>query len=167
VVSFTPRSLYSWVRAPGTDCTNGWVGPRAVLDTVAKRKIPSPRRESNPRTPHRPARSPALYRLSYHGSSSVDTGDLNANIFTNIKLHVPSVNTLGDYTQKLLQSAAENIWLLERDVTGTSHVFTHRLILLRRLNQHKLSETCMIQGYKKYIQNFCSKSLGKRIVSEM
>jgi sulfatase maturation enzyme AslB (radical SAM superfamily) len=29
----------------------GWVGPRAVLDAVMKRKIPSPRRESNPRTP--------------------------------------------------------------------------------------------------------------------
>jgi hypothetical protein len=27
------------------------VGPRAVLDTVVKRKIPSPSRESNPRTP--------------------------------------------------------------------------------------------------------------------
>jgi hypothetical protein len=27
------------------------VGPRAVLDTVVKRKIPSPRWESNPRTP--------------------------------------------------------------------------------------------------------------------
>jgi hypothetical protein len=29
----------------------GWVGPRAVLDAVVKRKIPSPRRESNLRTP--------------------------------------------------------------------------------------------------------------------
>jgi hypothetical protein len=27
------------------------VGPRAVLNAVVKRKIPSPRRESNPRTP--------------------------------------------------------------------------------------------------------------------
>jgi hypothetical protein len=27
------------------------VGPRAGLDAVVKRKIPSPRRESNPRTP--------------------------------------------------------------------------------------------------------------------
>jgi hypothetical protein len=27
------------------------VGPRAVLDEVVKRKIPSPRRESNPGTP--------------------------------------------------------------------------------------------------------------------
>jgi len=29
----------------------GWGGPRAVLDAVMKRKIRSPRRESNPRTP--------------------------------------------------------------------------------------------------------------------
>jgi hypothetical protein len=27
------------------------VGPRAVLDALVKRKIPSPRRHSNPRTP--------------------------------------------------------------------------------------------------------------------
>jgi hypothetical protein len=27
------------------------VGPTAVLEAVVKRKIPSPRRESNPRTP--------------------------------------------------------------------------------------------------------------------
>jgi hypothetical protein len=43
---FTPRE-----RAPGTYCIRGWVGPRAVLDAVVKRKIPSPRRESNSRTP--------------------------------------------------------------------------------------------------------------------
>jgi hypothetical protein len=38
-------------RAPGTHWVGGWVGTRAVLDAVVKRKIPSPRRESNPRTP--------------------------------------------------------------------------------------------------------------------
>jgi hypothetical protein len=43
---FTPRE-----RAPSTHRIGGWVGPRAVLDAVVKRKIPSPRRESNPRTP--------------------------------------------------------------------------------------------------------------------
>jgi hypothetical protein len=37
---FTPRE-----RAPGTHWIGGWVGPRAILDTVVKRKIPSPRRE--------------------------------------------------------------------------------------------------------------------------
>jgi hypothetical protein len=43
---FTPRE-----RAPGTHWIGGWVGPTAVLDAVVKRKIPSPLRESNPRTP--------------------------------------------------------------------------------------------------------------------
>jgi hypothetical protein len=35
----------------GTHWIGGWVGPRAVLDAVVKRKIPSHRQESNPRTP--------------------------------------------------------------------------------------------------------------------
>jgi hypothetical protein len=43
---FTPRE-----RAPGTHCIGDWVGARAVLDAVVKRKTPSPRRESNPSTP--------------------------------------------------------------------------------------------------------------------
>jgi hypothetical protein len=43
---FTPRE-----RAPGAQWRGGWVDPRAALDAVVKRKIPSPRRESNPRTP--------------------------------------------------------------------------------------------------------------------
>jgi hypothetical protein len=43
---FTPR-----VRAPGTHWIGDWVDPRAVLDAVVKRKIPSPRWESTPRTP--------------------------------------------------------------------------------------------------------------------
>jgi hypothetical protein len=43
---FTPKE-----RAPRTHWIGGWVGPGAVLDAVVKRKIPSPRRESNPRTP--------------------------------------------------------------------------------------------------------------------
>jgi hypothetical protein len=42
---FTPTE-----RTPGTHRIGGWVGPRAVLDAVVKRKIPSPRLESNSRT---------------------------------------------------------------------------------------------------------------------
>jgi hypothetical protein len=38
-------------RAPGTHWIGGCVGPRAILDTVVKKKIPSPRRESNSTTP--------------------------------------------------------------------------------------------------------------------
>jgi hypothetical protein len=43
---FTPRE-----RDPGTHWIGGWLGPRVVLDAVVKRKIPSPHRESNTRTP--------------------------------------------------------------------------------------------------------------------
>jgi hypothetical protein len=38
-------------RAPCAYRIWGWVGPRAVLDAMVNRKIPSPPRESNPRTP--------------------------------------------------------------------------------------------------------------------
>jgi hypothetical protein len=51
VASFKLRLLYPWERAPDIHWIGGWVGTRAVLETVVKRKIPSPRRESNPRTP--------------------------------------------------------------------------------------------------------------------
>jgi hypothetical protein len=33
------------------DWIGGWVSPRAILNAVVKRKIPSPRRQSIPRTP--------------------------------------------------------------------------------------------------------------------
>jgi hypothetical protein len=38
-------------KEPITHWIGGWVGPRAVLDVVVKRKIPSTCQESNPRTP--------------------------------------------------------------------------------------------------------------------
>jgi hypothetical protein len=41
-------SLFSQGKSPWI---GGWVGPRAVLDMVVKRKIPSPHWELNPRTP--------------------------------------------------------------------------------------------------------------------
>jgi hypothetical protein len=41
---FTPKE-----RAPGTYWIGDWMGPRAILDAVVKRKIPSPCRESKPR----------------------------------------------------------------------------------------------------------------------
>jgi hypothetical protein len=41
---FTPRE-----KAPGIYWIGSWVGPRAGLDAVVKRKIPSPCRDSNPR----------------------------------------------------------------------------------------------------------------------
>jgi hypothetical protein len=46
-----PVALPPRERDPATHQIGGWVGPRAVLDAVVKRKIRSPCRESNPRTP--------------------------------------------------------------------------------------------------------------------
>jgi hypothetical protein len=43
---FTPKE-----RPPGTHWLGGWVGPRAGLDTVSRRKFPSPRQDSNPDPP--------------------------------------------------------------------------------------------------------------------
>jgi hypothetical protein len=45
---------------PGTNCTGGWVGPRAGLDGCRKSR---PYQDS----PDRPARSKSLYQLSYPG----------------------------------------------------------------------------------------------------
>jgi hypothetical protein len=58
-----PGRFTSRETAPGTYWIGGWVGPRAVLDAVVKKNIPSPHRESNPRTP-----IVLPVPLSYHGS---------------------------------------------------------------------------------------------------
>jgi hypothetical protein len=46
-----PGRFTSRERAPGTHWIGGWVGSRADLEVVVKRKILSLRRESNLRTP--------------------------------------------------------------------------------------------------------------------
>jgi hypothetical protein len=51
VVSFTPPPLYPQGKSPWYPLDTRLGGPRTVLDAVVKRKIPSPRREWNPRTP--------------------------------------------------------------------------------------------------------------------
>jgi len=42
---FTPKE-----RASGTHWIRGWVGPRAGLGTMVRRNIPSPYRDTNPRS---------------------------------------------------------------------------------------------------------------------
>jgi hypothetical protein len=62
VVSFAPGK-----KAPSTHWIRGWVGPRAGLYNVKKRKFLTLTRLEL-RTLGRPARSQSLYRLSYLGS---------------------------------------------------------------------------------------------------
>jgi len=58
--SFTPRE-----RAPGTHWIGGWVVPRAGLDAMVKRKIPSSCRDLNP---HSSSPQPSAILVSYPGS---------------------------------------------------------------------------------------------------
>jgi hypothetical protein len=51
MVSLAPRQLYPRERTPGTYWIGGRVGPRGGLDTVAKIKVSTPCRESNPDRP--------------------------------------------------------------------------------------------------------------------
>jgi hypothetical protein len=51
VVSFTPRPLCHQGQSPRRPLVTRLDGPQCRLDAVAKRKIPSPRLESNPRSP--------------------------------------------------------------------------------------------------------------------
>jgi hypothetical protein len=47
----SPAALPPRERAPGTHWMGGCADARAVLDSVVKRKITSPHRETNPRNP--------------------------------------------------------------------------------------------------------------------
>jgi hypothetical protein len=55
-----PSHFTSGGKASGTHWMGGWVGPRAGLDDVEKRKF-----LTLPGLELRPVRSPSLYRLSY------------------------------------------------------------------------------------------------------
>jgi hypothetical protein len=75
VVSTTPRPLYPLER-PGTHCTGGWVGPRAVLDLCEKS------RPAGIRSLGRPDRSQSLCRLSYPAQIFVTNRNINQQCST-------------------------------------------------------------------------------------
>jgi hypothetical protein len=68
VVSFMTRPLHPQGRTPRTHWLGGWVGPRAGLDAVMKREIPSPYRDSNLRSS---SPYPSAIPLSYPCSKNV------------------------------------------------------------------------------------------------
>jgi hypothetical protein len=68
---FIPRE-----RVPRTHWKGGWVGSRAGLDDVKKRKI-FPYKNSNSDPLGRPPRNQSLYRLTYPESSDFNRGAMN------------------------------------------------------------------------------------------
>jgi hypothetical protein len=76
------------------------VGPRAILDTVAKRKIPSPRQESNPRTTMRNENS--IWMEMLHTFLFGDNFSLEENLECRKKEDVRH------YTYNMYQKAKEN-----------------------------------------------------------
>jgi hypothetical protein len=70
VVSFTPRPFYPQGKSPQYPVHRKLGGgPRVGLDTAVKRKVPSLRLGSNPRTPIVQPVAQSLHRLSYDDSS--------------------------------------------------------------------------------------------------
>jgi hypothetical protein len=73
VVSFTPRPLYPWGKAPITYWIGGCVGPWGSLDDVGKRKFSTlSGLEIQPLC--LPVRSQSLYRLSYPVCQTTGSG---------------------------------------------------------------------------------------------
>jgi hypothetical protein len=62
-----PGRFTPWGNASGTHWIGGWVGPKAGLDAVVKRKIPSPCQDWNPQTSSPLPRAISLsYPSSHH-----------------------------------------------------------------------------------------------------
>jgi hypothetical protein len=58
---YAPATLYPRVRTPGTNRAEGWVGPRAGLDTEARGKILLSLPGIEPQSPSCPACSQTLH----------------------------------------------------------------------------------------------------------
>jgi hypothetical protein len=68
VVSFTPQPLYPQEKSPCYPLDRRLSGPQSLSGRDDEEKNSQPPPGIEPWNPERPARSPELYRLSYHGS---------------------------------------------------------------------------------------------------
>jgi hypothetical protein len=85
VVSFTPRPLYPQEKSLWYPLDRRLGGPQSRSGRRGGEKNSQPPPGIEPYYPDRPARSPALYRLSYHGSSSSSSSS-SSSITYSVKL---------------------------------------------------------------------------------
>jgi hypothetical protein len=90
LVSFTPPPLYPKVKSPWYPLDRRLGGPQRRSGRGGLEKNSQPPPGIEPQNPDRPARSPALYELSYHGSryESVQNHNMEAILRTSGKDHV-------------------------------------------------------------------------------
>jgi hypothetical protein len=115
--------------APGTHSIGGWVGPRAGLDAVEKRKIlPLEGVEPRPSTP-------SLYRLICHGSFSSPLIDENI---------IPlNISTVGKLTVSQLVKITPAFYKLERFITVFTRAHHRSLTIL----EHSYRISTLILSY--------------------
>jgi hypothetical protein len=111
-------------RAPGTLWIGGWVGHRAGLDTVKKRKMSCPCRESNP---GRPAPSPSLYRLSCLEIQQIRMAEISLNCIPEVPLPNPEGNYLWLTSSKALPESFMIYTLYKISVTDIFKGFPREL----------------------------------------
>jgi hypothetical protein len=85
-------------KAPGTRWIGGWVGPRAVLDAVVKRKFPAP---AGTRTPDHPSHSPALYHWAIPAPTAATTKIKLCSEGKTVTDQLHSLNNLKDEIARL------------------------------------------------------------------
>jgi hypothetical protein len=109
---FTPRET-----APGTHWIGGWVGPRAGLDAVVKRKIPSPCQDSNP---NHPAHSSVLYHqaISKQGFKNLTINSKKLNI-VNSSFHIYNSTGVSLLERLIIQSYKVYINIYHTKAQGT------------------------------------------------
>jgi hypothetical protein len=122
-----PAVLPPRERAPRTHWIGGWVSPRAVLDEVVKRKIPSPRRKSNPRTP---IVQPVAQRYTDWAITAL------ANIWTHSKcVHAVLFNWIGQWIYWLQLEGRDSITSKDEDVFLCNHAKLGSGVTIKLLNK--------------------------------
>jgi hypothetical protein len=112
VVSFTPRPLYPQGKSPWYSLDRRLGGPQSRSGRGGEDKNSQPPPGIEPQNPDRPAHSPALYRMSYHGSklflySSKKTGWIIGGSSPDTAVSRPAL----DLTQPPIQRLAEALSL--------------------------------------------------------
>jgi hypothetical protein len=141
-------------KAPGTHWIGGWMGPRTVLDTVVKRKISIPRRESNPRTP---IVQPVAQRYTDWNRTPFSTSILSINLMTLmwlIKLLLSMIRAIYEGVSKSFRTESitkytlttiNNCWEAKQRIMAAKHSrLTHKIAL----QLHLMAECSAIYSFR-------------------